>query len=349
MKKLSSYAHEILNDPVRIAERDQWFLRMENVFDSRPDEENQRYVFTLSGDAPRPADWQRSYTHPEEWTVECLEMMAALPPNPAHRFAPVCLEFEPYGVHFIDKLFGARVYNYQGQWNADYLETPVGTLEMPDLDKSEDWALARRVAETFLAADVALPLIGTPGLSSALNIFVNLYGGEGLAVMLEDEEAAMHDLQMINDLIRTLRRWYIDHIPVAQMQPVISYERTQPPRSGQLCGCSCQLLSPDLYRDMIAPLDDAVLSDYSRGGLIHLCGSHTQHIPTFREMKHLRALQLNDRAAEDLALYLEGLREDQIVYVNPCKGMPVEKAVEISKGKRIILCARMDAPVIPGV
>lgn len=39
--------------------------------------------------------------------------------------------------------------------------------------------------------------------------------------------------------------------------------------------------------------------------------------------------------------------KDQLIYLNPCEGMPVEKAVDISKGKRTILCEPMDAPRMP--
>ncbi|MBQ7010437.1 MAG: hypothetical protein IJN63_01925, partial [Clostridia bacterium] len=148
-------------------------------------------------------------------------------------------------------------------------------------------------------------------------------------------------------LIRTLHRWYIDNIPKEQLQPVISWARTQPPGYGQLCGCTTQLLGGDLYREFIADLDDAILGEYENGGMIHLCGSHAQHMETFRNMKNLRSLQLNDRAAEDLALYLDGLRDDQILYVNPCEGMPVEKILDISKGERIVLVKSMPSPDKP--
>jgi hypothetical protein len=65
-------------------------------------------------------------------------------------------------------------------------------------------------------------------------------------------------------------------------------------------------------------LDDEILSLYPGGGLIHLCGSHSQHIPTWRRMASVRAVQINDRATEDVELYLAGLREDQLLYVVPC-------------------------------
>lgn len=346
MKGLSERAWRILNDEKRIVCRDEWFARMERLFGGETDEYNSRHMFTLGGSVPRPADEWQAYTDPEAWVLACLELIADSEECTANRFAPVCVEYPIYGVHFIDRMFGADVFFQDGQWNARYLETPVGQLKMPDLEKDETWALARRAAQAFLDADVKLPLFGMPTLSSALNIMVNLYGGEALVAMLEDEEAAMHDLTVINELIRALHRWYREHIPARQLQPVVSWERTQPPGFGQLCGCTTQLLSGGLYEEMIAPLDDALLSDYPRGGMIHLCGAHEQHIPVFRKMKHLRALQLNDRAATDLEKYLSGLRGDQIIYLNPFEGMTAEQAMEISGGKRIVLVDWIDSPVL---
>jgi hypothetical protein len=72
--------------------------------------------------------------------------------------------------------------------------------------------------------------------------------------------------------------------------------------------------------------------------MIHLCGSHAQHLPVFRNMKSLHAVQVNDRAAEDLQLYFDGLREDQVIYLNPCAGMTIDKAMEITGGRRLVLC-----------
>jgi len=344
MRKLSAATHAILNDPERIARRDIWFSRMENLFAGTPDTYNDQYIFTLCGSVPRPSDDMLAYTEPEEWILQCLELIAAQPECTNNRFAPVCVEYPIYGVHFIDKIFGAEVYQDSGQWYNHYLTTPIGELQMPNLEKDETWALARRAAMAFLDADVSLPLFGLPTLSSALNILVNLYGGDSLAAMIDDEEAVLHDLTIINDVIRTLHRWYLETIPHQLLQPVISWGRTQPPGFGQLCGCTTQLLSGRMYRSLIAPLDDALLAEYPRGGMIHLCGAHAQHIPVFRDMPHLRSLQLNDRAACDLKLYLEGLREDQIIYLNPCEDMTAEQAIRISGGNRIVLCQNTNAP-----
>lgn len=62
-------------------------------------------------------------------------------------------------------------------------------------------------------------------------------------------------------------------------------------------------------------------------------------------MKSLCSVQLNDRAAEDLKLYFDGLRSDQVIYVNPCQGMPVEKIMKITNGHRIVIPSDMkEAP-----
>jgi hypothetical protein len=54
-------------------------------------------------------------------------------------------------------------------------------------------------------------------------------------------------------------------------------------------------------------------------------------------MMKLRAVQINDRAAEGLMEYYNCLRPDQIIYLTPCDGMSVEKALDITKGNRLVL------------
>jgi hypothetical protein len=147
----------------------------------------------------------------------------------------------------------------------------------------------------------------------------------------------MHDMTVINQALCDMHRWYLANIPPRQLQPVISWNRTQPPGYGQLCGCTTQLVSADMYAETVAPLDEELLGAYPHGGMMHLCGSHTHLIPVFRGMKKLRAIQINDKAAGDLRLYFEGLRDDQIIYLNPCEEMTVEMALEITGGKRLVV------------
>ncbi|MBE6883715.1 MAG: hypothetical protein E7487_03835 [Ruminococcaceae bacterium] len=342
---ISTKAKEILNRPDLIKQRDLWFERMQTVFLSGTSSWNQQYILGVNGIVG--VGKHNPYTEPELWVEDCLEDLAtryeALENN--IYFRPLCVEYPVYGVHYIDKMLGANVYFYEGQWYNDYLPTPIGQLTSPDLQQDEVWSITKRAVNAFLEADVALPLFGLPTIASALNIAVNLYGGEILMEMLTEPDNASADLTTINNLLCELHTTLRGMIPMQQLQPVISWNRTQPPGYGQLCGCTTQLLSPSLYEEFIAPLDEKLLSVYPHGGMIHLCGSHTQHLDTFRKMKSLKALQLNDRAAADLSIYFEQLREDQIIYLNPCKELSIEKALEITHGERLIIAADLDAPI----
>ena len=242
-----------------------------------------------------------------------------------------------YGVHFVDRIFGCEVFFQDGQWYNRYLKNEVGQLQKPDLENNETWALAKRIACAFLDAKVTAPLFEMPVIASPLNIAVNLYGEEILVAMLMDPEAAHHDLKIINEVLTELHQWYRAHIPQQQLQPVVACGRCQPPGHGQICGCTSQLLSPGLYEEFIMPLDDALLGVYPHGGLIHLCGSHTQLIPLFAKMPHLKCVQLNDKAAQDLPFYVDGLRDDQVIYLNPCEGMSTKQALQIAGDKKIVI------------
>ena len=336
---LSDSARKILNDPARIRARDLWFERLEHVFAGEPDPFDDRYVFAVNGIVSQPPEPSIQYDDPEGYVIQALEDLAARieETDSDVMFVPACVEVPFYGVHFIDKLFGCTVWFQDGQWYNRYLDAPVGSLERPDLERSPLWQAARRAAECFVRQDVALPLFGLPTIASALNIAINLYGEEILAAMLLEPEAAQHDFQVINDLLCDLHRWYLDHIPLRQLQPVISWNRTQPPGYGQLCGCSLQLISAELHEEFIAPLDDALRAVYPKGGMIHLCGRHDQLLDNFRRMPHLHALQVNDRAAHDLKLYHDRLRRDQILYLNPCPSMTVERAMELTGGDRLVI------------
>jgi len=326
-----------------IRKRDEWFDRLESLFRgtySEPD------VFVLDGVLARGQS--DPYTEPEKWVDECLRDIVENRRDAVmndRKFVPVCVEYGIYGVHYIDRILGANVYFKDGQWYNDYLTTPIGELREPDLDNDETFQLSVRAAKRFAETGGEFPLYGLPTIASALNIAVNLYGQEILIEMLADPDNARKDLETINRTLVKIHRTFLEIIPPRQLQPVISWARTQPPGYGQICGCTTQLISGELYRDMIADLDEDVLNVYENGGMIHLCGSHAQHIENFRNMKSLKSLQLNDRAAEDLPLYFEGLREDQIIYLVPCEGMTIERAMEITGGKRLVINAHIDGGI----
>lgn len=343
---ISQKAREILNRPDLIERRDMWFSRLENLFDGKPDPWNDRRAFAVCGILG--ASGHDPYTEPERWVEGCLENLAARYQTleEENYFRPLAVEYGIFGVHYTDKILGANIHFTAGQWYCDHLTTPVGSLKRPDLDKDPVWNATRRAIDAFLEADVKLPLFGLPTIASVLNVVVNLYSQDILMAMLLEPENAAADLRTINNLLCEMHEYCRCTIPEQQLQPVISHMRTQPPGYGQLCGCTTQLLSADMYADLIAPLDDQLLSVYPHGGMIHLCGAHTHHIPAFREMKSLRAIQINDRAASDLQEYFDGLREDQIIYLNPCEGMTIEKAMEITNGHRLVISDTISAPVL---
>ena len=326
----------ILNSQKYLAMRNHYIDRISNIFSGKA---SRNEVFLLNGVYGTSS--YDPYMEPELWMSESLDYLAAEVSKLADPtvFRPLCIEFGPYGVHFIDKIFGCEVFYNESsqQWYNKYLDTPIGQLELPDIDKDETWILAKRIAKAFLASNTSLPFFGLPTIASPLNVAVNLYGENILLEMCVDPEMAKHDLNIINQVLCSMHKWYIDNIPAHQLQPVVSGHRTQPPGFGQICGCTTQLLSDSMYKDIIAPFDDKLLSIYPNGGMIHLCGSHTQHIPVWREMNSLRSLQLNDRAAADLEQYYNELRDDQIIYLNPCEEMTSKRAMEITKGYRMVL------------
>jgi len=344
---LSKKAHEILNRPDLIAKRDMWFDRVQKVFDGRESEDEwlRENVLNISGPhIPRtwaePSNFpEYAYTQPERYIEDRLEQLAACYEalENEYVFRPLVLMFRPYETHYVDKLMGADVCFEHDQWYTKQLTTPIGHLKMPELEQHEVWSLTKRAVDAFLAADVALPLFSIPIIASPLNVAVNLYGGEILMELMEDPDNAMKDFQIITDLQCELHRRFRGMVPEEQLQCCCASSRTQPPGYGQICGCTTQLISGEMYAEYIAPLDDKLLAVYPNGGMIHLCGHHTQHLDVFRNMKHLRSIQMNDAPTQDLKRYFDALREDQVFYFNLNPTATLETAMDISGGKRLIV------------
>ncbi|MHB9031771.1 MAG: uroporphyrinogen decarboxylase/cobalamine-independent methonine synthase family protein [Anaerolineae bacterium] len=336
--ELPAGVRAVLCDPTLLETDAAWRRRFLDLFNGPPPEKPLG-LFGVNGSAEVSL-----YADPAAWMTAALTNLAsrAVGLYDKEVYRPLLIDAWPYGVHFIDKLFDADVFELDGErnnWQAHYLPEEVGGLKMPDLEHHPAWQFAREIARAYLEADVPLVSFAAPVLSSPLNIALNLYGQAFLLALLEEPAAARHDLRVITDVITTLHRWYRANIPADRLQMVAAGGRFQPAGHGQLCGCSCHLVSGEQYAEFIAPLDRKVLAQHPRGGMIHTCGRHTQHIPAWRVMPELRALQMNDRAAEDLPLYLAEMRADQAFYVNPCEGMPLARILELGRGRRVVIVA----------
>ena len=319
-----------------INKRNEWFGRLTALFKGTY---NENKLITIQGKLARAKEADL-YKEPEKWVDECFadvrENLMQLSVDD-DRFVTVSINPNIYGVHFMDKIFGAKVYLLGKRWNSEYISSAIGELEEPNLDTNETFQLAVRAAKRFAETNDGFTIFCLPCIASSLNIAVNLYGQEILIAMLEEPELARKDLETINRVLIKAHKAFREIIPAEQLQCISAPVRAQPPRYGQLCGCSTQLLGSELYAEFVSDLDSELLNTYENGGMIHLCGMHTQHIETFKNMTALKAVQLNDRAAADLRTYFENLRDDQIIYLEPCKEMSVEEALEITGGKRLVI------------
>jgi len=331
---MSTATASLLSDPERVAARRAW----------------EQQLGGLGGRAASVYLWgvtaagsTAMYRDPGQRCREALQELAeqAEQLKAGGVFRPLCVDSGLHGVHFVDKILGAEVYELDGEegnWQAKYLASAVGSLKRPDLASNPTWTAAREFAAAFVASGVTVPVLMLPTIASALNIGLNLYGQRLLVAMMVDPAAAHHDLEIINAVLLEIHDWYRSHVPFELLHQVCCHQRYQPPGCGQICGCSTQLVSAVQYDAFIAGRDESILARYPNGGMIHLCGSHTQHVGTWREMRALTAVQLNDRAAEDLEIYLTEM-PDKVYYVNPCDGMPLERVAELARAHRVVICA----------
>ncbi|MBM3237768.1 hypothetical protein FJZ31_15880 [Candidatus Poribacteria bacterium] len=140
----------------------------------------------------------------EKWLDEALDTLAerAEEANNLNIFRPLVINYNPHGVHFIDYLFGADVFQLEGGgWQVHYLTTPIGALEPPDIEDNDSWQAVTSVTQAFLERNVPAVLFALPTIARVLNRAVNLYGQKLLEAMLLKPEAARHDLRIINDLL----------------------------------------------------------------------------------------------------------------------------------------------------
>jgi len=252
-------------------------------------------------------------------------------------FQPLVLQQLVYGHLLVSRMLGAKARFYKGQWWSEKMGFQVGTLQAPDLDKDPLVRKLLRFVEQMVEHSDGLFYIAYQVIHSAFIVAVDLLGEGFLLAMVEEPNAARHDLEVIAGVLSFLQEKICSIIPPAQFVPYIGDTRFTPPGVGIIDGCTTQLISSGTYASLVEPLDARLASYFPRGALMHLCGSSSQHIPAFRGMAKLRCVQLNDRAAEDYPLYYHGLREDQIIYIMPTVKMDIKEIIRISGGRRTIV------------
>ena len=249
-------------------------------------------------------------------------------------YSPVA-EIWPFGVHYIDAIFGCRVFHKSGTIFAEKLNCGPGKLKRPDLNRSDIFLRSYELAKFLLDSVTSDIKISTPVLSSPLNIAMNLFGGEFLVTLMQKKDEAVSALEMITETIIELHKVFGMLGP--RVRHYAASSRYTPDGFGHICGCSTHLVSGRTYAETIAAFDEQVLSAYPEGGTMHLCGKHLQHADAFKKMKKLRGVQINDTAADDFSGYLDRLREDQAIYVAPTASVTVQKIIEKGKGRRIVI------------
>lgn len=342
-RKLSDRAKAVLSDPELVAIRDNHFDRMEAVFAGRDTVPTPMAMYGYGNTLEVELG-----DDPVAMAFDALEEVAdqAEKVRDTEMFHPVFIRPGMHGVSFVDRILETEL-TLLPDWQARYLDSPVGELAYPDIDSCEIWRLAKDFYGALIATGVTLPIFGTPCLSSALNEAINLYGEKFLYALAMDTRAARRDLELINDVLVKLHKWFRDNIPERQLGIVALSVRTMPPGYGHIDGCSTHLISGDMYAELVADLDETLLASYPKGGMVHLCGRHTQHIDSWRAMDSVRAIQLAWPAEDDLEIYYDELREDQIFYAGPCKDMSMEQVMEATGGNRLIVAADITPP-FPG-
>ena len=281
---------------------------------------------------------------PEAWLDDVLAGMAAHAADLADRatFRPLGMMVDPLGVHYVDALFGAHVYIYEEQTWAEELSCEVAELTMPDLARSEVFRQSLRLVERAVAVAQrpeaqGCMFVSLPVMSCPINIGINLFGQRLLTALIEQPAAAHRALRIITDVIIACTRAFLDVMPAHIWRNPVAESRYAPPGYGYINGCATQLVSARQYRAFFGPLDAEILGVYPHGGMIHLCGAHAQHIPTWRDLPVVRSVQLNDHATDDVERFFHGLRPDQILYIAPSDAMPAARILEITRGERLVL------------
>lgn len=132
---MKSETRNSLNDPKLIEVREAHFTRLKALYAGETLEND----FILQGIGRYTEDDGPNW---EKWLDESLDALAEQAKESTNPdvFRPLVINYNPHGVHFIDYLFGADVFQFEGGgWQVRYLETPIGELERPDWGTNDSW------------------------------------------------------------------------------------------------------------------------------------------------------------------------------------------------------------------
>ena len=253
-------------------------------------------------------------------------------------WVPFALTLQRYQLHFLAALFGCPIWerdNIAWRKSLTALGWDLADLRKPDLSGNtvyEEMIGLIRFMED--ATDGRIPM-ELPELLSPLTEAVTLFEEPFLVALRDKPELAATVVEIIAETTIEVHAGLLAAADGAFVYG--SLHECTLPGYNTILGCSSQLVSPQCYREHGADWDEALLLSWSAGGSMHLCGSHTQHMDRWREMRGLKAIQLNDRASDDLEAYWTGLRSDQCIVLWPTETMTIDDAVRITGGRRLII------------
>jgi len=251
-------------------------------------------------------------------------------------FYPMVEMFSYYGTHFLDKLFGAEVGLYSGQFWSEVVDYPVSDLQMPDVDNSPVLKEAVELAQWIKKQSPEGFLISMPDVGCPLNIAINLFGDKFLLEMAANPKSAKRALDIVGDVTRRVIEVFCEAVGQQTIRSHNSYYLYTPYDYGGLSLCATQMVSPSNFDDLIATAEAACMPSSYKGMVQHICGKSSQHVAGLAKMPSVKGIQLNDIATEDFAAYYNGLRSDQIFYVRltPIK---LDEVLATSGGDRTII------------
>jgi len=168
---------------------------------------------------------------------------------------------------------------------------------MPDLDHEPIIERVLRFVQKMIEYSDGLFYIAHQVVNAPLIIAVDLQREDFLMAMLAEPGATRHDLKIISQVFAYMQERIVSIVPPNQLIPYIGDNCFTPPRHAIIDGCTTQLVSAEIYAELIEPIDSRLISFYYRKAMIHLRSVSNQHIPTFQRMVKLICLQINDHAA----------------------------------------------------